>query len=110
MRVTLKDMQPQICQKIPLSQAERLAMLKVWDGYEPKDFILVPLHHLDIHMPRHLLLSGLEWLERNKLVGKKLADFILHDCASDNVEFQTRITQGIYKDSSLKLIAGVNFK
>lgn len=94
---------------VRLSMEEREAMLACWDGYMPHEFITTALHFLDLHMPRPLLLPSLNYLKRNKLTGKALADFILGECKNSYVDFQRRLTVAVYKDPETRLIAGKTF-
>lgn len=94
-----------------LRPEERSAMLQVLDGYQPHQFITTALHFLDLHMPRAMLLPGLELLKKNRLTGKKLADFLLGECDADNLEFMRWLSARLVKEDPrfYRLIAGKNF-
>ncbi len=95
----------------PLTRAESLAMLALLDGYKPHTFITTPLHFLDLHMPRPMLLPALKYLEKNRLTGKKLADFILNECGGVPLEFMRWTQAKLVKEDPrfYKFIAGKNF-
>ncbi len=93
-----------------LTARERVAMLAVWDGFEPREMLCHYLHHLYLHMPEHLVIPGFELLQRNKLTGKKLADFIFGELQGDAVALQAWLIRQLFKDKSLRLIAGKTFR
>ena len=93
-----------------LSESEKRAMLAVWAGHNPHHTITTALHFLDMHMPRNLLLPALEYLQRQRLTGKRLHDFIVGDCANRYLVFQQKLTEAIYKQPGLVLISGKKLK
>jgi hypothetical protein len=84
-------------------------MLAVLDNYQPHELITTALHFLDLHMPRHLLLPALAYLQKNKLTGERLADFVVWECQNSYVEFQRRLISALLKEPQLRLLAGRNF-
>lgn len=94
-----------------LTPAESFAMLTVLDGYQPHQFITTALHFLDLHLPRAMLLPGLELLKKNRLTGKNLADLIVGEFGGDNLEFMRWLSARLVKEDprNYHLIAGKNF-
>lgn len=86
-------------------------MLAVLDGFQPYNLITTAMHFLDLHMPRAMLLPALELLQKNKLTGKKLADFITAECQGDPLCFMRWLSARLVKEDPqrFKLIAGQNF-
>ncbi len=94
-----------------LLPSEREAMLTILDGYKPHQYLTTAMHFLDLHMPRAMLLPGLELLQKNRLTGKKLADFISGELGGDNLEFMRWLQARLVKEDVrfYRLIAGKNF-
>jgi hypothetical protein len=94
-----------------LSPAERLAMLAVLDGFQRNEIVTSVLYFLDLHLPRAMLLPGLELLKKNKLTGEKLADFVMAECQGDPLAFMRWLVARLEREDAknFKLIAGKNF-
>lgn len=67
------------------------------------------LHYLYQHFPNSKLDPALNWLKRNRIVGKRLKHFMDEECESSNLELHRRLLAEVEKTDLKPIIAGVNF-